>query len=212
MDGEGLEPPPSENWHASIAFHRTFVQNGLPIKTARRMNLETMLKQRIREVPDFPIPGVNFKDITPIFLDPVLMRQTAEALAAPWMEKRITRVVGIESRGFLFGPQIAQLLGAGFVVVRKVGKLPPETSSITYSLEYGNATIEMAKESMGKGDAVLIHDDLLATGGTASASATLAGQLEATVSGYSFMIELGFLGGRELLSRQGLPVEAIIQY
>jgi adenine phosphoribosyltransferase len=212
MGGEGLDPPTSENGHASIAFHRTFLQIGLPIKTARRMNLETMLRQRIQEVPDFPIPGVNFKDITPIFLDPELMRQTAEALAAPWMKKGITRVVGIESRGFLFGPQVAQLLNAGFVIVRKVGKLPPETSSITYSLEYGNATIEMAKGSVGKGDAVLIHDDLLATGGTASATATLAGQLGATVCGYSFMIELGFLGGRKLLSRQGLPVEAIIQY
>lgn len=176
------------------------------------MSLEALLKQNIREVPDFPIPGVNFKDISPIFLKPDLIRQTVEALAAPWRDKGITRVVGIESRGFLFGPQIAIALGAGFVIVRKAGKLPPETSSISYSLEYGNATIEMVKGSVSAGDKVLIHDDLLATGGTATASAMLVRQLGATVSGFSFMIELGFLGGRQVLSKDGAAVEAIIHY
>ncbi|MBL0020426.1 MAG: adenine phosphoribosyltransferase [Bacteroidetes bacterium] len=176
------------------------------------MDLESLLKSNIREVPDFPIKGVNFKDISPIFLQPDLIRQTAEALAAPWMGKGITRVVGIESRGFLFGPQIAQILGAGFVIVRKAGKLPPETSSISYSLEYGNATIEMVKGSVGPQDNVLIHDDLLATGGTANASAMLVRQLGAKVAGYSFMIDLAFLNGRSVLSKDGSEVHAIIHY
>lgn len=176
------------------------------------MSLEALLKSRIREVPDFPIQGVNFKDISPIFLDPDLMRQTANALAEPWKGKGITRVVGIESRGFLFGPQIAQILGAGFVIVRKAGKLPPETTSISYSLEYGNATIEMVKGSVGPDDKVLIHDDLLATGGTAGASALLVSQLGAAVGGYSFLIDLAFLGGRTVLSKNGHEVQAVIHY
>lgn len=176
------------------------------------MDLEALLKQNIREVPDFPIPGVNFKDISPLFLQPELIRQTAEALAAPWQGKGITRVVGIESRGFLFGPQIAQLLGAGFVIVRKAGKLPPKTSQISYSLEYGNATIEMVTDSVGPGDKVLIHDDLLATGGTATASAKLVEQLEATVGGFSFLIDLEFLGGRNVLQSLAPDVHAIIHY
>lgn len=176
------------------------------------MDLESLLKSHIREVPDFPIKGVNFKDISPIFLQPDLIRKTAEALAAPWQGKGITRVVGIESRGFLFGPQIAQLLGAGFVIVRKAGKLPPETSSISYSLEYGNATIEMVKGSVGPEDKVLIHDDLLATGGTAGASALLVQQLGGDVRGFSFMIDLAFLGGRAVLSQHGREVHAIIHY
>lgn len=176
------------------------------------MELESLLKSRIREVPDFPIKGVNFKDISPLFLDPDLIQQAAEALAAPWQGKGITRVVGIESRGFLFGPQIATALGAGFVIVRKAGKLPPETSSISYSLEYGNATIEMVKGSVGNGDSVLIHDDLLATGGTATASAMLVKQLGAHVAGFSFLIDLAFLGGRQVLAHHGPAVHAIIHY
>jgi adenine phosphoribosyltransferase len=176
------------------------------------MDLESLLKSRIREVPDFPIVGVNFKDISPIFLDPDLIKETAAALAAPWQGKGITRVVGIESRGFLFGPQIAAHLGAGFVIVRKAGKLPPETTSISYSLEYGNATIEMVKGSVAPGDRVLIHDDLLATGGTASASAMLVQKLGAAVGGFSFLIDLEFLGGRAVLTQHAPDVHAIIHY
>jgi adenine phosphoribosyltransferase len=176
------------------------------------MDFEALLKQRIREVPDFPIKGVNFKDISPIFLDPALIRQTAIALATPWLGKGITKVVGIESRGFLFGPQIAAHLNAGFVIVRKAGKLPPQTSSISYSLEYGNATIEMVTGSVGLGDKVLVHDDLLATGGTASASAALVKQLGAAVGGFSFLIDLEFLGGRKVLQELAPDVHAIIHY
>ncbi len=176
------------------------------------MDLEALLKQRIREVPDFPIKGVNFKDISPIFLDSELIKRTAEALAAPWMGQGITRVVGIESRGFLFGPQIAVLLGAGFVIVRKAGKLPPATSSISYSLEYGNATIEMVNGSVGEGDKVLVHDDLLATGGTANASAQLIKQIGGSVAGFSFLIDLEFLGGRRVLEQVAPDVHAVIHY
>jgi adenine phosphoribosyltransferase len=176
------------------------------------MSLEALLKSRIREVPDFPIAGVNFKDISPIFLDPKLMIETTEGLIAPWRDQGITKVVGIESRGFLFGPQIATGLGAGFVIVRKAGKLPPETSSISYSLEYGNATIEMVKGSLVPGDRVLVHDDLLATGGTAGAAAMLVRQLGAEIGGFSFLIDLTFLGGRGTLLQYAPQVEAIIHY
>lgn len=176
------------------------------------MNLEATLKHHIREVPDFPKPGINFKDISPLFLDPNLMNAALEALVEPWKDKHITKVVGIESRGFLFGPQIAAALGAGFVIVRKAGKLPPETAQISYSLEYGNATIEMVKGSINLGDRVLVHDDLLATGGTASASAKLIQQLGAEVAGFSFLIELDFLNGRQALMDFSGNVDSTIHY
>lgn len=176
------------------------------------MDIELKLKQRIREVPDFPIKGVNFKDISPIFMDPELMVETALELARPWKAHGITKVIGIESRGFLFGPQIASELGAGFVIVRKAGKLPPETTSISYSLEYGSATIEMVKGSVQPGDRVLIHDDLLATGGTAGASAQLVQQLGATVGGFSFLIDLTFLGGRKALQQYSPHAHALVHY
>ena len=176
------------------------------------MNLEALLKANIREVPDFPKPGINFKDISPIFLDSGLMQQAVDALVAPWQGKHVTKVIGIESRGFLFGPQIATALGAGFVIVRKAGKLPPETAQISYSLEYGDATIEMVKGSIQMGDRVLIHDDLLATGGTASASAKLVQQLGAEVAGFSFLIELGFLNGRAPLLDFSGNTHTVIKY
>lgn len=176
------------------------------------MNLEEKLKANIREVPDFPKPGINFKDITPMFLQPSLMQEARKALSDMWREKHITKVIGIESRGFLFGPQIAQELDAGFVIVRKAGKLPPETAQISYSLEYGNATIELVKGAIQMGDRVLIHDDLLATGGTASASAKLVQQLGAEVAGFSFLIELEFLKGREALMNFSGNVHTIIRY
>lgn len=176
------------------------------------MNLEATLKHHIREVQDFPKPGINFKDISPLFLEPKLMETALEALIEPWRDKHITKVIGIESRGFLFGPQIAAALGAGFVIVRKAGKLPPETAQISYSLEYGNATIEMVKGSINLGDRVLIHDDLLATGGTASASAKLIQQLGAEVSGFSFLIELDFLKGRQELMKFSGNVDSTIHY
>lgn len=176
------------------------------------MTLSTELKSRIREVPDFPITGVNFKDITPIFLDPALLARTIEALAAPWQGKGITRVMGIESRGFLMGPGIAMALGAGFVIVRKAGKLPPETHGISYSLEYGNASIEVVKGSVGAGDKVLVHDDLLATGGTSAAAARLALDLGAGVAGFSFITALTFLNGAAALQEFNAPVHQVLEY
>jgi adenine phosphoribosyltransferase len=176
------------------------------------MDIEQKLKSKIREVPDFPIKGVNFKDISPLFMDPYLMRETAEELAKPWQNKGITKVIGIESRGFLFGPQIATELGAGFVIVRKAGKLPPETTSISYSLEYGNATIEMVKGAIQPHDVVLIHDDLLATGGTAGASAQLVERIGAKVGGFSFIIDLRFLNGRKALERFSPHAHALVHY
>lgn len=176
------------------------------------MDIEQRLKQKIREVPDFPIKGVNFKDISPLFMEAALIRSTTVALAEAWRAKGINKVIGIESRGFLFGPQIATYLDAAFVIVRKAGKLPPETTSISYSLEYGDATIEMVKGAIQPGDRVLIHDDLLATGGTAGASASLVKQLHAEVVGFSFLIDLTFLNGRKVLEKFGGDVHALVHY
>lgn len=176
------------------------------------MEFSQELKSRIREVPDFPIPGVNFKDISPVFLDPGMIRQIISHLGLAWKTAGITKVMGIESRGFLFGPSLAAELNAGFVIARKAGKLPPETHAISYALEYGNATIEVVKESIQPGDKVLIHDDLLATGGTAAAAARLAQQMGAEILGFSFLINLSFLGGEKTLSSFGVKSDWLVQY
>lgn len=176
------------------------------------MSLESTLKANIREVPDFPINGVNFKDISPIFLQPQLVRDISDGLANHWAGKGITKVIGIESRGFLFGPAMSERMEAGFVIVRKEGKLPPQTKSISYSLEYGNAVIEMVQGSVGPGDKVVIHDDLLATGGTASAAAQLCENLGAEVVGFSFLINLSFLGGVKKLEGIHSDIHWLINY
>lgn len=176
------------------------------------MSLEEILKDSIREVQDFPKPGISFKDITPILLNPALSRRVVKELTDPWRDSHITKVIGIESRGFLFGPQIAAELDAGFVIVRKEGKLPPETMGISYTLEYGEATIEMVKGAVQYGDRVLIHDDLLATGGTAGAAARLVQQLGAEVAGFSFLIELDFLKGRQSLMDFSGNSNSIVHY
>jgi adenine phosphoribosyltransferase len=170
------------------------------------------LKSHIREVPDFPIPGVLFKDISPVFLNPELVEACINHLAEKWKDQGITKVIGIDSRGFLLGPQIASRLDAGFVMVRKKGKLPPETISVTYELEYGEATLESVRESLSADDKVIIHDDLLATGGTASAAADLCQTLGAQVVGFSFIIDLDFLPGKEKLAAYGQPIHALISY
>lgn len=176
------------------------------------MDLEALLKSNIREVQDFPINGVNFKDISPIFLKPELIDHCTESLADHWKNKGITKVIGIESRGFLFGPAMAARIGAGFVIVRKKGKLPPETAEISYALEYGNAVIEMVKASVVPGDKVVIHDDLLATGGTAAAAAQLVQNLGAEVAGFSFLIDLTFLDGRKKLEPIASDIHTIVHY
>lgn len=176
------------------------------------MLLETELRRTIREIPDFPQKGVVFKDITPIFLRPRLVERCVEELARQFRVRDVSKVVGIESRGFLLGPMIAQQLGAGFAIVRKKGKLPEIAASISYELEYGSATIEMAKDAVQPGDRVLIHDDLLATGGTAAAAAQLVKQIGAQVVGFSFLIVLEELGGRKALEPFEVPIVHLLSY
>lgn len=167
-------------------------------------------KDYIREVPDFPSPGVSFKDITPLLEDPGAFRGAGEALYAFVRDLEVQKVVGIESRGFFFAPLLAGKLGAGFIPARKPGKLPHRIQSQTYELEYGTDTLEIHAESIQPGDRVLIHDDVLATGGTARAMCDLVRSLGGEVVQCNFLIELGFLGGRKKL--EGFPLKALITY
>ena len=168
------------------------------------------LKRAIREVPNFPKPGIGFKDITPILLDAALFQGAVDLMAAPYAEARISRVVSIESRGFIFGAPIALGLGAGLVPIRKPGKLPAAKQRVEYALEYGTDALEMHHDAVGQGDRVLVVDDVLATGGTAAAAAQLVGSTGGAVVGFSFLIELDFLKGRQRL--QGRRVEALLHY
>jgi adenine phosphoribosyltransferase len=156
-----------------------------------------LLASRIRGVPDFPQPGVLFRDITPLLADPRAFRHAVDAMAAPF--HGIDHVVAIESRGFILGAPVAYCLGAGLVLVRKVGKLPSETLVEEYALEYGTNTVEIHRDAIRQGERVLIVDDVLATGGTVRAAANLVERLGATVAGISLLIELEFLSGREKL-------------
>jgi adenine phosphoribosyltransferase len=162
------------------------------------------LTTRVREVPDFPEPGVGFKDISPLLLDPEALRQAVGQLAEWTRERRADLVLGAEARGFWLGPAIAVEAGCGFVAARRPGKLPPETVSATYALEYGENTLEVAADAIAGGARVVIHDDVLATGGTVEAIAGLVEQLGGTVVGVNFVIELSFLGGRQRLEQYDL--------
>jgi len=168
------------------------------------------LKHAIREVPDFPKPGIGFKDITPILLDAGLFGRAVELMAAPYAGAGISRVVSIESRGFIFGAPIALRLGAGLVPIRKPGKLPAATQRVDYALEYGTDALEMHNDAVGPRDRVLVIDDVLATGGTAAAAAQLVAGTGGAVVGFSFLIELDFLKGRQRLP--GQRVEALLHY
>jgi len=168
------------------------------------------LRRAIREVPNFPKPGIGFKDITPVLLDAKLFERAVDLMAAPYAEARISRVVSIESRGFIFGAPIALRLGAGLVPIRKPGKLPGATRRVEYALEYGTDAVEMHHDAVGPSDRVLVVDDVLATGGTAAAAAQLVGGTGGAVVGFSFLIELDFLKGRQRL--QGRRVEALLHY
>jgi adenine phosphoribosyltransferase len=168
------------------------------------------LKKFIRDVPDFPIEGIVFKDITTLLIDHEASNYTLETLYNLCKNKGITKVVGIESRGFIFGNALALKLGVGFVPIRKPGKLPAETVSESYELEYGTDTIEIHKDALAPGDKVLLHDDLLATGGTIEAAAKLIEKLGAQVCQISFLIELSFLKGRDKIS--GYEVHSLIDY
>ena len=168
------------------------------------------LKQYIREVPDFPKPGINFYDITTLLANPLALRMTVDRFVWMFSEKHIDKVVGIESRGFMFGPIVAYDLNAGFVPVRKPGKLPYKTISQSYDLEYGSDRVEMHEDAVKPGEHVLIVDDLVATGGTALAAAKLVESCGGQVAGMGFIVELTFLPCREKL--EGYKVESLIQY
>ena len=170
----------------------------------------TDLARHIRDIPDFPKPGIVFKDITPLLLDAAAFRRAVELMAAPFRDAKVTRVVSIESRGFLLGAPIALTLDAGLVPIRKPGKLPSQRGRVEYALEYGTDALEMHTDAVGPTDRVLIVDDVLATGGTANAAAQLVGGTGAAVVGFSFLIELDFLKGRQRL--QGRRVEALLHY
>ena len=168
------------------------------------------LKTLIREVPDFPKPGINFYDITTLLKHPDGLRSTVDALSAEFGDTKVDTVIGIEARGFIFAPALAYHMNAGFVPVRKPGKLPSECASISYDLEYGQDALQIHRDAVGAGHRVIIADDLLATGGTAKAVVDLVEQLGGTVVGLVFVVELEFLPGRKKL--EGYDVRSLIKY
>jgi adenine phosphoribosyltransferase len=169
-------------------------------------DIADLLATKIRDVPDYPQPGILFKDITPLLADGAAFAATVDALAAGHDD--VTKVAGIEARGFILAAPVAYMLGAGFVPVRKQGKLPAQTYAESYELEYGTATLEVHTDAFDAGDRVLIVDDVLATGGTAAATAELVRRANATVAGVVVLLELGFLDGRRKLP--GLPVRSLV--
>lgn len=168
------------------------------------------LKKYIRSIRDFPIKGIMFRDITTLLKDPVAVNETLKQLLSFTGNQKIDKVVGVESRGFIFGAMLANQLNAGFVPVRKPGKLPADKETQTYQLEYGIDKIEIHKDAIGRGDKVLIHDDLLATGGTAEATCKLIEKLGGQVVQLSFIVELSFLNGREKL--RNYNVKSLVTY
>jgi adenine phosphoribosyltransferase len=169
-----------------------------------------LLKELIRDIPDFPKEGIIFKDITPVLQSPAGLKEVVDKFSEHYANQKIDVIVGAEARGFLFGPAVAINLGAGFVPVRKPGKLPYETVSKTYDLEYGTDTLEIHKDAVKTGDNVLMMDDLLATGGTMVASCELVESLGGKIMGCAFLIELGFLNGKEKLSKY--DIFSLLQY
>jgi len=167
------------------------------------------LARHIRDIPDFPKPGILFKDITPLLADPAAFRETIDRLAEGF-RGRVDTVLGIESRGFIVGAAVAYALGTGLALVRKPGKLPAQTYSAHYELEYGKDTLEIHRDAIGHGHRVLLVDDLLATGGTASAAAELIKRCGGTIAGFSFIVELAFLGGRKRIG--DYEVRSLIRY
>jgi adenine phosphoribosyltransferase len=172
--------------------------------------MSATLRSAVRDVVDFPQPGIIFKDITPILSNAVLFRESISQLCDTAGGVKIDKVVGIDARGFIFAAAVADRLGAGFIPVRKKGKLPWKTRQTAYSLEYGDAVVELHEDAILPGESILLVDDLLATGGTAQAAVKLLDELGANLVGISFLIELSFLNGREKLSPH--PVTSILQY
>ncbi len=172
--------------------------------------LEARIRAAVRDIPDFPKPGIIFKDITTVLRDGPLFADIVDAMVAPWRRLEITHVVAIESRGFIFGAPIAQQLRAAFVPMRKPGKLPAAVRREEYDLEYGRDALEVHQDAMSRGARALIVDDVLATGGTAAAACRLAQQFGVPIVGCAFLIELGFLHGRDLLGDR--RTEALVRY
>lgn len=169
------------------------------------------LRNAIRDVPDFPQPGVLFKDITPVLSDPDLLREAIDAMAEISGAQKVDKVVGIDARGFIFGALLAARLGCGFIPARKKGKLPWRTRGVDYELEYGTASLEIHEDAITPGEKVLLADDLLATGGTAGAALKLMEEMGAVMLGSVFFIELSFLHGRERVETFG-PVHAVVTF
>lgn len=169
------------------------------------------LRALIRDIPDFPKPGIVFRDFTPMLADPASLALAVELMANPYRGKRIDLVIGAESRGFIFGTAIAQALSAGFVPIRKPGKLPGSVHGVDYALEYGRDRLEIHADALGPGQRVLLVDDLLATGGTMAASCELVKKCGAAIAGITVLIELDMLGGRSKLDDYG-ELHAVLQY
>jgi adenine phosphoribosyltransferase len=168
------------------------------------------IANKIRNIPDFPKKGINFKDITPVLSDIKIFKKAIKQMATPYMDSNIHIVVGIESRGFIFGAPIAEYLNCSFVPVRKPGKLPWDTEIVFYELEYGKDSLEIHKDAIEKGQNILIVDDLLATGGTAEATCKLVSKLKGNIVGFTVLIELEFLKGREKL--KSYNVHSLVKY
>ena len=178
--------------------------------TGQRTGLMDRLRLKIRDIPDFPQPGVLYRDITPLVRDPATLRLAVHQLIQPFLGEPLTAVVGMEARGFIFGSLAAWDLGIGFVPLRKPGKLPYDVHSINYELEYGSTALEVHVDALNRGDRVLVIDDVLATGGTAAASCELIEKLGAEISACAFVVELAALNGRARLGKR--RVHSLLQY
>ena len=180
------------------------------MRLSQYVDIKNRIATAIENIPDFPKKGILFKDLTPLLQDPALCAEVAALAAAPFKDKNIDAVVGLESRGFWFGPLIAQQLNAAFIPIRKAGKLPGKTYGIEYDLEYGTATIELQKNALISHQNIIIHDDVLATGGTAAAACKLLEKAGKQALGFTFILELDFLHGRTRLQDTQLPIYSII--
>jgi adenine phosphoribosyltransferase len=177
------------------------------------MHISDRVKKTIRDVRDYPKPGIVFKDITPVLADPSLFKEVVREMVASLKGQNIDAIAAVEARGFILGSVLALELGCAFLPVRKAGKLPYRTRTATYDLEYGTATIEMHEDAITKGSRVLVHDDLLATGGTAGAAASLIQDLGGIVAGFSFLVNLSFLPGEQNLTKRfGLKPQYLVSY
>ena len=170
------------------------------------------LKSKIREIPDWPKPGVNFKDITTLLEDSEAFKEAVGLLVKPFLGKKIDKVVGIDARGFLFAAPVAYMLGAGLVIIRKKGKLPSRSIEQEYTLEYASNTIAIHEDAIKKGENIILIDDLCATGGTCLAACDLILRLGGNILGISFLIDLPFLGGSKKLKEQGFQVRSLVEY